>query len=351
MGEVSANRSGPWLRRTEERVADVDGITQHLGQRVGLAGVLSHLDRRASSARVPGRAAVRGFRWDREDQATERWWPQGITTSADASDTEEVHGHRLVVTSWYAARSPGHDPGSRVSIVDLDTLRYQHVLLVVPESVPGGEVALRPLGVHAGGLVWHGAHLHVAGTRRGLFSCRWDDLLRVDSPDRAWGHRFVLPVRFTYSASAPHGVEPMRYSFLSLDRDSRPPALVAGEYGRGEMSRRLVRFPLDPTTSHLTAGDDGVSRPVELDPRGPGHMQGACVVEGTYYVTTSRGRCRRGHLHVGRPGEFRTHPRVLPVGPEDICYWPSTDELWSLTEYPGRRFVFAMDRGRFGGPR
>ncbi len=346
---MNAHRSAPWLRRTEERAADVDGVARHLGRRVGLAGVLPHLDRQAAPARVPGGAATWGLRWDHEDQATERWWPQGITTSADASGTEEVHGHRLVVTSWYAARSDGHDPGSRVSILDLETLRYEHVLLVVPELSADGEVGLRRLGVHAGGLVWHGPYLHVAGTRRGVFSCRWDDLLRMTSPAEAWGYRFVLPVRFAYAASAPEGVEPMRYSFLSLDRDSRPPALVAGEYGRGEMSRRLVRFPLDPATSHLSAGDDGVSRPVDLDPRGPGHMQGACVVGGTYYVTTSRGRCRRGHLHVGRPGEFRTHPRVLPIGPEDICYWPSTDTLWSLTEYPGRRFVFAMDRGRFEG--
>jgi len=37
----------------------------------------------------------------------------------------------------------------------------------------------------------------------------------------------------------------------------------------------------------------------------------------------------------------------LPVGPEDVTYWPSTDLLWSLTEYPGRRFVFAIKRAQF----
>jgi hypothetical protein len=37
---------------------------------------------------------------------------------------------------------------------------------------------------------------------------------------------------------------------------------------------------------------------------------------------------------------------VLPVGVEDLSYWPSEDRLWSLSEYPGRRFVFAMDRAR-----
>ena len=76
-------------------------------------------------------------------------------------------------------------------------------------------------------------------------------------------------------------------------------------------------------------------------------MQGAAIVGDTYYVTSSRGRYRLGQMYVGQPGRFRRFPRALPVGPEDITYWPSTDLLWSLTEYPGRRFVFAMDRALF----
>ena len=143
----------------------------------------------------------------------------------------------------------------------------------------------------------------------------------------------------------------MRYSFLSLDRGTQPPQLVAGEYGVSEMTRRLVRYPLDPETFHLATHEDGTSRPVWLDERGLGHMQGATVVGDTYYVTSSRGRYRLGRMYVGEPGRFRTFPRALPVGPEDISYWPSTDRLWSLTEYPGRRFVFAMDRAQFDRPR
>jgi hypothetical protein len=187
----------------------------------------------------------------------------------------------------------------------------------------------------------------VAGTRRGLFSCLVDDIIRVRSTDDAFGYRFVLPVRFAYDAAASGGVEAMRYSFLSLDRGAHPPQLVAGEYGREEMTRRLVRYPLDPETLHLAAEEDGTSRPVSLDERGLGHMQGAAVVGETYYVTSSRGRYRLGSMHVGVPGQFRTFPRALPVGPEDISYWPSTDLLWSQTEYPGRRYVFAMQRAQF----
>jgi hypothetical protein len=336
------------LRRTDENADDIDAAAARFGSRVGITGVLAHLNRTAERARVPGMAVDHGFRWNADDEQTERWWPQGITTSADADDTGDVEGRRLLVTSWYSKTLRGSNLGSRITVVDLDTLTYRHVLLVVPERTRAGDVELRPLRVHAGGLVWCGPYLHVAGTQRGLFTCRTDDVIRVRSTDDAHGYRFVLPVRFAYSAVAGDGVEAMRYSFLSLDRGSQPPQLLAGEYGRGEMTRRLVRFPLDPETLHLSAHEDGTSRPVDLDERGLGHMQGAAVVGDTYYVTVSRGRYRLGRLYVGRPGGFRVVPRALPVGPEDISYWPSTDLLWSLSEYPGRRFVFAVRRSDLG---
>jgi hypothetical protein len=63
-------------------------------------------------------------------------------------------------------------------------------------------------------------------------------------------------------------------------------------------------------------------------------------------VTTSSGRYRRGSLWSGGT-ELLRRPRTLPVGPEDLSWWPSTDRLWSLTEYPGSRMVFTVDRRRF----
>ena len=339
--------AGIHLRRTDENSADIDAAAQQLGSRVGLPGLLESLNRQAERVPVPGRAVEWGFRWNDADVATERWWPQGITTSADASDTEDFDGRRLLMTSWYSKQVAGTNHGSRISIVDIDSLEYRHVLLVVPERTEAGTIELRPLLVHAGGLVWCGPYLHVAGTRRGLFSCLVDDIIRVHDLDSTFGYRYVLPVRFAYDADASEGVELMRYSFLSLDRGSQPMHLVAGEYGLGDMTRRLVRFPLDPETNHLACDEDGTSRPAWLDERGLGHMQGACVVGDTYYVTSSRGRYRLGQVHVGQPGSFRSFQRALPVGPEDISYWPGTDLLWSLSEYPGRRFVFSLKRSQF----
>ena len=107
---------------------------------------------------------------------------------------------------------------------------------------------------------------------------------------------------------------------------------------------RLVRYPLDDD-GELERDAQGRAVPLVLD-EGVGNMQGATVVGGVYYVTVSRGRSRLSRLYVGRPGHLRPRRWALPPGVEDISYWPQNDRLWSLSEYPGRRFVFALRRGR-----
>ena len=354
---------GLHLVRTSERVDEVAALAERLGGRVGLEGVLDDLNRAARPGRVPGLAVRWGFRWDEEDHRSRRWWPQGITTSADAHPGETFAGRRVLLTSAYSKTLDGLSKGARVSVVDLTDparVRYRHVLLVEPYVGTGGRVDVRPVHVHAGGIVWHGDHLHVAGTRRGFSTFRLDDVVRVPAggdPRRlgigrdevhGYGYRYLLPLRFGYDAVTRDGLEQLRYSFLSLDRSSTPPALVAGEYGRGDMTTRLVRYEIDPGSALLTADDEGASRPLLLDERGIGHTQGAVVVGGRWYLTTSAGRYRLGSVWSGTPGDLVRHRFALPVGPEDITYWPSTDDLWSLSEYPGHRYVFAMPRSAFG---
>ena len=359
---------GVHLVRAGERADAVSALASHLGGPVGLEGVLADLNRTAIVATVPGRAPVWGFTWDTEDDRSQRWFPQGISTSADQGDTGEIDGREVLCTSWYSQDIGGLNKGSRVTFVDVTSRRaprYRHVLLVEPFLSAGGVVDVRPVRAHAGGIVWHGPYLHVAGTTRGLLSCCLDDIvavprdrdraggdptslgLRPDGAVDGFGYKYLLPVRFTYDGFADDGVEAMRYSFLSLDRSTSPNQLIAGEYGRDGMSTRLVRYGLDPSTSLLSAGEDGRSHPLHLSAEGVEGMQGVTVVGETYYVTTSSGRYGYGSLYVGQPGAFTCHAKVMPIGPEDITYWPSRDELWSLTEYPSRRYVFAMNRSEF----
>jgi hypothetical protein len=354
---------GVHLVRTEENVDEIEALAARLGGRVGLPALLRDLNRRARRTFAPGRAVRRALTWDADDRRDPRWWPQGVSTSADASDTEDVEGRRMLVVSWYAKSlpgQPGEKQGSRLTFLDLATRRYRHVLLVNP-VVRDGVLTLEPLRVHAGGVVWCGPYLHIAATSRGVITCRVDDLLRV--PDSAlgdgrrlgleadrvssYGYRYVLPVRFSYRAVTDDGLERLRYSFLSLDRGVSPPELVVGEYGNSAQTRRLARFPLDPETLFLAEGEDGVSRPLLLDDGGVVRTQGAAIAHGRWYLTRSTGPWVPGSVYVGQPGAFRRYRWATPMGPEDIAWWPSTDLLWSVTEHPRRRWVYAMNRSWF----
>jgi hypothetical protein len=335
---------GVHLVRTEERHASVSALASAFGGAVGLPGVLADQDRSGYVVRVPGRAARWGFRWDQDDSYSTLWWPQGISTSADADPSGVVAGRRMLCTSWYAKTSDGVNQGSRVTFVDLDTLAYRHVLLVTASVRDNGTVRLTPLNVHAGGVVWRGEHLHVAATARGLYSCRLSDIVAVPPGlPGALGHRYVLPVRFGYTSVMAVGVEPLRYSFVSLDVAAA--RLVAGEYGRFGRTTRLLTFPAEPATGSPEVSADGVALPDAVHDTGVAGMQGVAVVAGRWFVTTSAGPYLRGSLHVGRPGRLRRHRWVLPAGIEDLSTWPSENELWSLSEWPGRRFVFSMRAG------
>lgn len=353
------------LRRTDDNVREIAALADVLGEPAGLEGLLDDLRYEVRPARVVprllGRAVREAYRWDAWDERDRLWYPQGISTSADASDTEDIDGRRVLVTTWYSTGRDGIRRGSRVTFVDLDGRRYRHVLLVVPVLDEAGTLRLEPMNIHAGGIVWAGPWLHVAATNRGFVTASVDDIMRVpgddDHPDRlgvedgrvsAYGHRYVLPVRATYRASADEGHRRLRYSFLSLDRRSAPPSLIAGEYARvRDPTTRLARFPLDPATWQLQVGDDGSSRPLALDEGGVRHMQGAVVAAGRYHVTVSRGPWTPGTVCTGQPGSMRARRWAVPMGPEDLSYWPSTDRLWTLTEHPHRRWLVSLDRAWF----
>lgn len=360
---------GVHLRRTQERVDEIEALAALCGGRAGGVGAL------LADLRTPGRRRMRrslptglkvaaAWRWERADNRTERWWPQGITTSADAFESTRLDGREVIAVSWYSKQVAGFGKGTRISFIDFLGRHYRHVLLVVPKIVDG-EVELEPLHAHAGGIVWAGDHLYVAGTRKGIYAFRLDDLVRIPESlhvddhqaigrmgDRlaTHGYRYVLPLRFAWRASADEGHEPLRYSFLSLDRKGATgPELVAGEYGRRSQTTRLARFPLDPETWRLLETEDGFSRPLLLEEKGERGMQGATVVNGTWYVTSSRGPAGLGSLYVGKPGRFREHRWALPIGPEDIAYVGENDTLWSVSEHPRRRWVFKVNRSRVPG--
>lgn len=352
---------GVHLQRTDENVREIAALAAVLGEPAGLDGLLDDLKYQARRSRLParllGRAVSDAYTWDSYDQRDHNWYPQGISTSADASDTEDFKGRKVLVTTWYSSGKDGVKRGSRVTFLDLETLKYRHVLLVNPVFDKEGALQLRPMNIHAGGVVWAGDYLHITATKRGFVTARVDDIMRVIGDDgppdefgfdgqrvSSYGHRYVLPVRFTYKAFTDDGHEQLRYSFVSLDRRSDPPALLAGEYNVGKAPNRLARYQLDPATWQLQTGDDGFSRPLEVDEGGVVQMQGAALAAGRYHVTVSHGPFMPGTVYAGSSGKLKPKRLALPMGPEDLTYWPSTDRLWSLTEHPRRRWIVSMKR-------
>jgi hypothetical protein len=280
-----------------------------IGERVGLGPVLAGLDRRGRRGFAPGLGVRHALTWDRADRRDATWWPQGLTSSADAGRTD-----RLLVASWYSKAGLG----TRVTFLDPDTRRYRHVPVALVR-----DGALGPLRIHAGGLAWRGPWLYLAATRRGCYVAHVDDIVRRPSGDLVW------PVRLRYAAD-----DGMRYSFLSVAAG----ALLAGEYGGPEATHRLARFALDPS-GLLTLGEDGAATAVGVD-AGVASMQGAVRVADGYRLVVSRGRRRPGDVWMGRPGGYRRRCLAAPPGPEDATVWG--DLVWSLTEFPGRRWVFAV---------
>jgi len=349
---------GIHLQRSEERADQIEALAAACGGRAGIGGVLADLNRLMHRSWAPGLKVHEALTWERHDQVTRRWWPQGLTWNGEPT---EAGDRDVVAVSWYSKTVDEVGKGTRISFLDLEARRYRHVLLVQPVVRADGRVDLKPLKAHAGGIVWWGPYLHVAGTRKGIFTARLEDIVRIPdarrSPDRtrigrdgdrlaAFDYEYVLPVRFAYRAFSDEGFDPLRYSFLSLDRSADGPYLVAGEYGRRKQTTRLVRYPLDPATYHLVSGEDGFSRPLLLDEQGERGMQGVAIEDGRWYVTSSRGPWGLGSLYVGTPGRFKRHRWALPIGPEDISYSPATDLLWSVTEHPWRRWVYSVRRSR-----
>jgi len=320
------------------------------GVRVGLPGVLDDLDRRAQAWTAPVRFLVEGYRWDRADMHDRVWYPQGVTTSADAFPDAIVYGRRIVVVSWYA-KQPARDAfgASRLSFVDITdpaAPRYRHVSLV-ERGAAGDPTSVAPVRLHVGGIAWLRDCMLVADTGGGLRVFDLQDIRRMGTPSR--GAQYLLPQRRAYQAVNDQGAEPFRFSFVSVDRTASRHQLVVGEYATGTQTRRLVTLALDDADADAPlALTDGLAVPTSVE-TGVASMQGALVVDGRRYAAVGRGVHRRGSIWTWRTGDAAPRERraSLAVGPEDLSYWQQRDEVWNASEEPGRRFVYAVCRSAF----
>ena len=326
------------LAPTRPRHDLVDRLAARLDPQT-LDGVLARLDRAGERCPVPGEAAGDGFTWDDVDRTDPEWWPQGVAS---------LRSGRVLLVSWYGRRRRFlRAPASRISVVDPappDGPRYRHVRLVAPRR-PLGLLRMGAVPVHAGGIAVQGDHLYVADTLVGVRVFRLGDVLRTPGGD------YVLPQLMAFRVPLRAGIRRLRYSFLSIGQVDGRPNLVVGEYRRArDRAPRLARYPLDPATDLPAVDGDGRCGPLEVYEGQPRRMQGAAVHGRTWFVTASTGEEANGDLYVGAPGAWRRHRGVLPNGPEDLAWSRPGDELWCVSERPGRRWVFPVEAGRWPAP-
>jgi hypothetical protein len=276
--------------------------SKRLASSKGLAPLLTSRGRSLRPATAPGSLVASAFRWSGIDRWTQTWWPQGIAIGA-------FDGVPLAIVSWFSKPRRGRHTGARISVIDLNRLRYHHVLLV-----EGPDFA--PVSVHAGGIVWSGDRLLVAATHGGIREFRMSDIERH-------GRRLVL-------AQAGHLRPAQRFRYSFLAEGTR--GVVAGEYSTG----------LDGRLARLTLGADAIG---VADIHSPGipEMQGALLIDGVWVVSSSRGDRRNGDLWIGAEGALAKHEGALPPGPEDLAWFPERRQVWGATEHPGQRWVYAID--------
>ncbi|KAI9375548.1 hypothetical protein BJX61DRAFT_118084 [Aspergillus egyptiacus] len=280
------------------------------------------------------------------DVDTEKWLPQGITTSADADESGKWEDRELWIVSWHQ----DDDSNARLSFVDRDTNKYRHVYLVRPDGDTFASV-----DIHVGGIAWYGQWLYVVDTSVGIRVFDMSNIWEVDIAEglgkhddgsySAENYRYVLPQIHYYSFSHSDGSS-FRHSFISLDRSVSPHTLLVGEYQTddSDVDIRFVKYPLDEETGRLATNDDGEVGATEAYCVDFLRMQGAFSRDGEIVVSRSNGASQGGDLFVWSPGSAaESNAGWFPPGNEDLSYNAVRGEWYTVTEHPGTRFIVGYD--------
>jgi len=338
---------------------------------------------------------------DFEDGGSDKdyWEVQGVTGNHDATgETLETFGtlipgdgKRFLMVSFYHSDELGDGTdfpkGVRIAFIDWtsvdgsgsdDTPKYRLFLLVSP-SWSGGKGTFGPVlydggttSNHAGGLAWFrgkngSEYLYVPDTSSGIRVFDLNETLRVtetsnkkaigrDSNDlySAFGYQYVIPEVARYRLCNSSCCA--RFSTLSMDRSSNPPALVTGEYDNVSDSNRVVRWPLNEETglplhqSEADGGDEELWVATAAFLPGVSRVQGALMIGEHAFITTTQSHTEDGIYAHGKcfHANFTggtVSSDVCPSYPEGMYF--DGEGIWTCTEKPGNRYCVRMSREEF----
>jgi hypothetical protein len=308
--------------------------------------VYLYRDKKKRSKKKRTYRAAHSFVWDHDDRETTSWYPQGLTGSADAVAGGLLGDRRVLLVSWYARKN--EFKGARISLIDVTNpldVRYRHVLLVEPVR-QDGEPNFRAVRTHAGGIALYKNYLYVADTAWGVRVFDTSQIFRTEadaSKSRigiqgghayAYDYRFALPMVGHYKQMRRGEFS---FSFISLDRTTRPHAVWGGEYDDLDERGYVTRFALDEVTGRLSVDPFGRARSNKTFQLNRTHTQGFLAAHGCYYFNHSY-QHDQYRIHVQKPHEFVTLRGGY--GLEDLHYDGVAGRLWFLTEHPRSRGVF-----------
>jgi len=289
-----------------------------------------------------------GFIFDAQDQATKDWYPQAVTTSADADgSTGTVDGKKWVGVTWYSKT----EPRTRITLVDQTQVgdpaaqKYRHVELMIPDEKTG---KLKPLESHVGGVTWSGDYLYVAQTGGGLRVFDVNQLLEVQDKSLVpeGTEPYVLPQVGYYRVQAQEGEKSRagegsspRFSGLSLDRTNGELALLSQEYDGENPGGRVIRWELDPSTGRLKE-TDGKVQATDAWAVPMTRVAGVVRLEDGFRIATMG---TPSNLFEAKDGAEPKRVDSLAQGIQQFSYDWTENRIWTLAEHPGRRAVWAFE--------
>ncbi|MFI1104573.1 FG-GAP repeat domain-containing protein [Streptomyces melanogenes] len=322
-------------------------------------------------------ASAQGFCWDDTygDDSKMIYVPQGITGSGEAAAPSAlVNGRKIVVTSWHSgadhpvAKGEGLIRVTFADVTDPNDVRYRHALLVQPDGT-----GFKAVDGHGDAIVWSGHYLFLGSHGSGFDVFDLERLWQMNDaqgqvgfdaasgvPYASW-HKYALPRvgRYSYvDPSDPSRTDPGCGSWwtpaqkpcitsASLDLSGTQGALVTGEgppydsqsdYGRD--GGIVVRWPIDRQTGLLQTDGRGVVTAAQAFRSYVSGAQGIAMNHGRFVVSAPCPEFQPGvknipsclyHAWLGEPVRLWTR---TGVNNENLSYWPATNELWTLNEYP-----------------
>ncbi|MBZ3903458.1 MULTISPECIES: hypothetical protein [Streptomyces] len=325
-----------------------------------------------------------GYCWDTGDAITQRWLPQGLTSSGDA-DNDGLWGTNKVILSGWKSNDTGffdeYDPSktkypnsrnlTRVAFIDANdpsAMKYRWVLLVVPTE---GGANFDNLGANIGGMAWFGDKLMI--TAKGedsrdnalfVFSMKHilqatvnDDAIgRVSGGYSAHGYQYVMPAIGSYGlmnggCGTASGIACA--ASMSVDRSATPDSIVLNEWHSSSAPK------IGRTWSYRLAAPSEAGMPLEVDASGYAKVsemytadmsgvQGAlwytdpATGKRSWYLPKHRGGPGQQGVYYNRDTQGRTTTSCTGTDSSGACWaahsqgmslWWNGKTVWSQTEW------------------